>query len=54
MVPGYWFAGISTLLMTWMTPFEASTFAFVTFAPPTDTVLPLTGSWVQGAEENRG
>ena len=31
----YCFGGIRTLLMTWMTPFEAMTSAFVTRAPPT-------------------
>src|SRR3954467_15865867 len=32
---GYGFGGISTLLMTWMTPFEAMTSALITCAPPT-------------------
>ena len=31
----YCFGGISTLLMTWMMPFEALTSALITWAPPT-------------------
>src|SRR5581483_11644389 len=34
--------GISTLLITWMTPFEAITLALTTVAPPTITLPPLT------------
>ena len=34
-LPRYRFGGMSTLLMTWMTPFEAMTSALVTRAPPT-------------------
>jgi len=34
--------GISTLLTTWMTPFDALTSAVVTRAPPTDTLPPVT------------
>jgi hypothetical protein len=34
--------GTSTLSITWMTPFEAVTFALTTVAPPTITLPPLT------------
>jgi hypothetical protein len=34
--------GINTLLITWMTPLEAITFALTTVAPPTITFSPLT------------
>ena len=34
--------GISTLLITWMTPLEAVTFGVMTVAPPTITLPPLT------------